>query len=131
MQQSGGRCAWSFLDPGRSSRKHDLLIALPHLGHAHVDRTEHDPCECQDEVDPLLAGDIRPGGEQARLQKIKQVAERDQDDHPADALLSAHAVPPGDELHQSWPPKCLATVSKSLSPRPERLTTIRWSFGFL
>src|SRR4051812_39844462 len=105
------------------------LPALPHLGHADVDGAEHDQHHHADADEPLLAGDLRPHLEQTRLEEPEQIADAEHDERPAGAALPGHAAPPGVKPHHSLPPRCLATLSRSLSPRPERLTTSRWSSG--
>src|SRR4029079_5897857 len=98
-----------------------------HLRHADVDGAEHHQHDHGNDVEPLLAGDLRAGVEQSRLQEIEDIAHRHDYEGPPGAALAAQPGPPGVKLHHSLPPRCLATLSRSLSPRPDRFTTIRWS----
>ena len=77
-------------------------------------------------ADFVRAPAIVYGGQQPALQEIEDIEHRNRNDQPSCPLLPTEPVPPGDRTpHQSLPPRCSATESKSLSPRPERLTTIR------
>jgi len=44
-------------------------------------------------------------------------------------VKEASGMPVDARGHPILPPRCSATAKMSLSPRPDRLTTIRWSFG--
>src|SRR5205814_6609968 len=72
----------------------------------------------------FLGLDRQAFGEQPHLEEPDEIERRDDDQQPAGALL------PVVEKTHNLPPRCSATLARSLSPRPERLTTIRWSFGF-
>src|SRR5258708_4430347 len=93
-----------------------LLPLLAQRGHADIDGAEHQADAHADEVGPFLVCDRRTFGEQPYLEEIDKVERRDDDQQPAGARLP---------VVQNWPPRCLATLSRSLSPRPERLTTTR------
>src|SRR5882724_6429373 len=97
----------------------------PHLGRADVDGANHDQSEHANANKPFSVGDRDAGRKQARLEKIQDVAGAEDNERPAGAALPGHAAPPSVKPHHSLPPRCLATLSRSLSPRPERLTTSR------
>src|SRR5262249_37523071 len=97
-----------------------LALARPHRGHADVDGAEHEDAEREDELHPLLLFDERSRSEQARAQDIENVGGGDEDQEPAHELLTADHCRVRLLRARYW-----ATLARSLSPRAERLTTIR------
>src|SRR5690606_2591437 len=59
-----------------------------------------------------------------------RIAGRDEGHERRAALGAAGGKAPVDTAHQNCPPRMSATCGTSLSPRPERLTTMMWSCGF-
>src|ERR1043165_7289516 len=89
-------------------------------GHAHVRGAEHQADAHADEVDPFLLLDRQAFGKEPHLEEIHKVQGRNDVQQPAGARL-----PVVEDALQNLPPRWRATLSRSLSPRPERLTTIR------
>src|SRR2546421_11770227 len=95
------------------------LVSLAHRRHADIRGAEHQADAHADEINPFPLLDRQAFGEKSHLEEPDEVERRDDDQQPAGALL-----PVVEKLH-NLPPRCSATLARSLSPRPERLTTIR------
>src|SRR5437763_10363054 len=97
----------------------ELALFLAHRRHADIRRAEHQADAHADKVNPFPLLDRQALGEQPHLEEPDEVERRDDDQQPAGALL------PVVEKPHNLPPRCSATLTRSLSPRPDRLTTIR------
>src|SRR5262249_997218 len=95
-----------------------LVAQRPEADMHRADHRQHDHAG---ELHPLLLFDHWAGRQQPHFQKIHRVEPAEDNQSPPDQLLPAD---------HSLLPRCSATVARSLSPRPDRLTAIRWSFGF-
>src|SRR5215204_5571085 len=99
-----------------STRLPQLTFPLPHRGHTDIDGSEEHADKCADEIDPLFFFQHRTGHQKPHFQEIGNVGDANSDQHPADNLL------PVDQMRL---PRCSATDVRSLSPRPDMLSTIR------
>src|SRR4029079_17907389 len=79
------------------------------------------------EFDHVGAGPRQAGKDRRRMPGIG-IAGRDVGDE-AGAILGLEAREAGRDAAHNSTPSALATVNTSLSPRPQRFITSRWSFG--
>src|SRR5262249_61813169 len=104
-------------DGGTPTAECPLAPPLSHGGQAHIGGTDHENPDRADELHPLFLLDDRASPEQPHFQEIDDEGRRHDDQDPADDFLSID--------HRPGRSRYSATVARSLSPRPDRLTTIR------
>src|SRR5688572_17193361 len=105
------------IDRSRRSFEPRIFFAPgAHRSHPDVDGSEHEADQRCAQLNPILPFQERTGLQHAHLQEIGEIGGRDDDQHPADELLAVDHI---------RPPRCSATEARSLSPRPDMLTTIK------
>src|SRR5262245_55513991 len=92
-----------------------VATTRPHRSHADVGGADHEDHDQGDELNPFLLLQDGTGREQPGLQEVRDIGQRHDHEDPTDEPLP---------VDHSLLPRCSATDARSLSPRPERFTTI-------